>query len=248
MADPSAVARHVPGTLYLVPNLLGIVAPEAVLPQRTLDVARALRRFVVENAKPTRAFLKGLALDVPLASLAIDEIPRESDRTALEALLAPAMAGEDIGVVSDAGCPGIADPGGALVATAHRLGIRVVPLVGPSAILLALMAAGCNGQSFAFHGYLPVDAAARIARIAELEAAIARTGATQLFIETPYRNEAMLGTLLAHCRAETQLCVAADLTLPNETIVSAPVRAWKARPVGGWAKRPALFLLGRAAG
>ena len=235
------------GTLYLVPNLLGVVPPDAVLPRRTIDVARTLRRFVVENAKPARAFLKTLALDVPLATLAIDEIPREATRAALEALLASAVAGEDMGVVSDAGCPGVADPGAGIVAAAHRLGIPVVPLVGPSAVLLALMAAGCNGQSFAFHGYLPVDATERAARLRVLDETVARTGATQLFIETPYRNEAMLSAILASCRAGTQLCIAADLTLPTELVVSAPVAAWKARTAPALARRPALFVLGRAA-
>ena len=236
------------GTVYLVPNLLGVVPPETVLPRRTIDVARALRRFVVENPKPARQFLKTLALDVPIASLAIETIPERSTPDAIRALLAPAHQGEDIGVISDAGCPGVADPGAAIVAGAHREALRVVPLVGPSAILLGLMASGLNGQTFTFEGYLPAEAQARAQRLRSIDEEIARTGTTHLFIETPYRNHAMLAAILATCRATTHFCVAVDLTLPTEWIRSAPVGAWQRTAPPSLAKRPALFLLGRAGG
>lgn len=234
-----------PGRLYLVPNLLGIIAPEHVLPHGTLAVARRLRHFVVENAKPARAFLKSLALDVPIASLSIEPLPANPTREDCAVLLEPARKDDDIGLLSDAGCPGVADPGAALVAAAHRQSVPVIPLVGPSSLLLALMASGMNGQSFTFHGYLPVAAEARARKVRVLDDDVARTGATQLFIETPYRNRAMLSALLAACRTDTELCVAADLTLPTEWIVSAPIGAWKKRELPDLDKRPAIFLLGR---
>lgn len=233
------------GTLYLVPNLLGVVPPEAVLPAGTIAVARRLRRFVVENPKPARQFLKSLALDVPLATLAIETLPQALTQRACAALLAPLLRGEDVGIVSDAGCPGVADPGAALVAAAHREGVRVVPLVGPSSLLLGLMASGFNGQSFRFDGYLPVPGEERAGRLRSLDDDVTRTGCTHVFIETPYRNEAMLKAILAICRNETDLCVAVDLTLPTEWIFSAPLSQWRQRPLPSLAKRPALFLLGR---
>jgi 16S rRNA (cytidine1402-2'-O)-methyltransferase len=233
------------GCLYLVPNLLGLVAPETVLPEGTLSVARRLRHFVVENAKPARAFLKSLGVGVPIASLSIQPLPTGATPEDCAALLAPARNGEDIGMVSDAGCPGVADPGATLVAAAHREGLRVRPLVGPSSLLLALMASGLNGQAFTFHGYLPVPAEARTKRLQALAEDAGRTGTTHLFIETPYRNQAMLSTILASCRASIELCVAVDLTLPTEWIASAPISAWKTRALPELDKRPAMFLLGR---
>jgi 16S rRNA (cytidine1402-2'-O)-methyltransferase len=211
------------GRLYLVPNLLGIVPPERVLPARTITVARGLANFIVENAKPARHFLK--------------------TAQRCEALLAPARAGHDMGLVSDAGCPGVADPGAGVVAAAHRLGITVVPLVGPSSLLLALMASGMNGQGFTFHGYLPVKADARIEAIRRLESESAGGRHAQLFIETPYRNATLLGALVATLRPETRLCVAADLTLDTETVESRPVRDWRGRDVSRYAKRPAIFIV-----
>ncbi len=236
-----------PGTVYLVPNLLGVVAPAVVLPQHTIEVTRRLRHFVVENAKPARQFLKSVGMEVPLSTLDVQTVPERADAAALRALLAPARNDQDLGVISDAGCPGVADPGAALVAAAHREGLRVVPLVGPSSLLLALMASGLNGQQFAFDGYLPVDAEQRARRLRALDEDIARAGTTHLFIETPYRNDAMLGAILACCRATTELCVAADLTLPTEWVRTAPVGAWKRGAAPSLHRRPAIFLLGRAA-
>ena len=161
----------------------------------------------------------------------------------LTELLAPLLAGEDVGIISEAGCPGIADPGAELVSLAHRHGIRVVPLVGPSSILLALMASGLNGQRFAFHGYLPIPEAERNKAIAALEAESARYHQTQLFIETPYRNEKLFSALLAHCRPQTLLCVASDITLPHEQIRTRPIAQWKSQPAPQLNKRPSLFLL-----
>jgi len=233
------------GCLYLVPNLLGVVPPQNVLPETTLAVARRLRHFVVENAKPARQFLKSIALDVPIATLSIEALPANPTPHDCAVLLGPARTGDDMGLLSDAGCPGVADPGAALVAAAHRESVRVVPLVGPSSLLLALMASGLNGQSFAFHGYLPVAAEARSKRLRQLDDDATRTGTTHLFIETPYRNQVMIAAVLATCRATTEFCVAADLTLPSEWIASAPVSAWKKRSLPDLDKRPAMFLIGR---
>lgn len=231
------------GRLFLVPNLLGVVPPENVLPARSIAVARNLAHFVVENAKPARHFLKSLAPVLPLQEIAIEEIGADPTPQRCESLLAPARAGHDLGLVSDAGCPGVADPGAGVVAAAHRLGITVVPLVGPSSILLALMASGMNGQGFAFHGYLPVKAEPRAEAIRRLESESARTGHAQIFIETPYRNSALLEALAQNLRPATRLCVAADLTLETESVESRPVREWRGHDYARYTKRPAIFLL-----
>ncbi len=232
------------GSLYLVPNLLGIVAdPAAVLPARTLAVARALAHWIVETEKPARAFLKTVGVSVPIASLHIRPLPGRRDAAALNELLAPARAGHDIGLLSDAGCPGVADPGALLVAAAHAAGIAVVPLVGPSSLLLALMASGMNGQQFAFHGYLPVPAVERATALRRLEEESKQRKCTQLFIETPYRNTAMLSTIVATLRPETMVCVAADLTLPTQSIIRQQVSAWRHVDLAQFDKRPAIFLL-----
>lgn len=231
------------GTLYLVPNLLGQVAPEAVLPVRTIELARSLSHWVVETEKPARAFLKTLVLSRPIATLAIAPLPDKDDAGAHTALLAPATRGMDMGLLSDAGCPGVADPGARLVAAAHTAGIRVVPLVGPSSLLLALMASGMNGQSFAFHGYLPVPEVARTAALRRLEDESRAQDRTQIFIETPYRNVAMIQALGTVLRPATEVCVACDLTLATETVVRRPAAAWRNKDAPRFAKRPAIFLL-----
>ena len=231
------------GTVYLVPNLLGSVPPEDVLPARTIAIARALAHWIVETPKPARAFLKSLASERPIAELVIAEIGEHPDAERLRTLLAPARAGADLGVLSDAGCPGVADPGAALVAAAHVQGLRVVPLVGPSSLLLALMASGMNGQRFEFHGYLPAKSEARATAVRALEAASRSRRAAQLFIETPYRNVAMLETLVATLAPTTRLCVAVDLTLPTESVVTRPARAWRGLDRSAYAKRPAIFLI-----
>jgi 16S rRNA (cytidine1402-2'-O)-methyltransferase len=232
-----------PGRLYLVPNLLGLVRPQTVLPARTIAVACSLRHFVVENAKPARQFLKALGTTTPLQQLDIAEIGENPSPQRCAELLAPVRAGNDLGMLSDAGCPGIADPGALLVAAAHREGVVVTPLVGPSAILLALMASGMNGQGFTFHGYLPAKPAARVEAIGRLESASRQNNYAQLFIETPYRNAALLDALVATCRDETRLCVAVDLTTETESVESQPVRDWRGKDFGRYAKRPAMFVL-----
>ena len=231
------------GTLYVVPNLLGAVSPDDVLPRRTLEVARGLRDWVVETPKAARAFLATLGMPIAIAELAITPLADLVDGPALTAALDPARHGRAIGLLSDAGCPGVADPGAALVAAAHAAKMRVVPLVGPSAILLALMVAGLDGQRFAFHGYLPVSASARAAALRELEARSRKRHETQVFIETPYRNAAMIGALAQALAPATIVCVAADLTLPDEEILRAGAASWRRVDARRFDRRPAIFLL-----
>jgi len=231
------------GSLVLVPNLLGAGAPEDVLPARTLASARAIEHWVVETPKAARAFLKAIAHPRPIASLSIDALSERPDAATLAKLLAPARQGHAVGVLSDAGAPAVADPGATLVAAAHAAGIAVVPLVGPSSILLALMASGLSGQSFAFHGYLPVREDQRAQRLSELEADSRAHGRTQAFIETPFRNAAMLATLCETLAPRTRLCVAVDLTLTTESIATRPVAQWRGVDGAAYHKRPAIFLL-----
>jgi 16S rRNA (cytidine1402-2'-O)-methyltransferase len=231
------------GRLYVVPNLLGVIAPKRVLPANTIEVARNLAHYVVENAKPARAFLRSLAPVLPIQEIGIVELGDAPEAARCSELLAGVRRGLDLGLLSDAGCPGIADPGALLVAQAHRERIVVVPLVGPSSVVLALMASGMNGQGFAFHGYLPVKAEARTLAIQSIEAASAGNGHAQIFIETPYRNGALLAALAASCKPATRLCVAADLTLPTESVVSQTIREWRGTDGASYAKRPAIFVL-----
>jgi len=220
--------------LYAIPTPLG-GAPQAVLPQPVLDTVRGLKDFAVENAKSARAFLG--AIGMPVRDLHIEEIKDD-----FVSLLKPLREGRPLGLLSEAGCPAIADPGAALVEAAHGEGFRVVPLVGPSSITLALMASGLEGQRFAFCGYLPRESNERKARIRELEARSKKERETEIFIETPYRSDALLGALLEACHAQTRLCVAADLTLPTESISTRSVSEWrKSRIAIG--RRPAVFLL-----
>jgi len=231
------------GALYLIPCTLGDTPAEQVLPQHVIDMARRLRHFVVEHPKTARQFLSAIKPEQPIQTLQFASLNEHTATQELADLLTPLLAGQDVGLISEAGCPGIADPGADLVNLAHRKGIRVVPLVGPSSILLALMASGLNGQCFAFHGYLPIEDAERKVAIIALEAESIRRKQTQLFIETPYRNEKMFGALLAHCRPQTQLCVATDITLSSEQIETRSIAQWKLQPAPQLNKRPSLFLL-----
>jgi 16S rRNA (cytidine1402-2'-O)-methyltransferase len=232
-----------PGTLYLIPCTLGDTPADQVLPQHVISIARKLQNFVVEQPKTARQFLSALKPEQPIQALHFATLNEHTAANELPELLAPLLAGHDVGIISEAGCPGIADPGANLVNLAHRNGIRVVPLVGPSSILLALMASGLNGQCFAFHGYLPIAEAERNKMISKLEAESSRLKQTQLFIETPYRNDRMLSALLAQCRPETLLCVATDITLSGEQIQTRSIAQWKSQPMPQLNKRPSLFLL-----
>ena len=231
------------GVLYLVPCTLGDTAAELVLPRHVIDIARKLRYFVVEHPKTARKFISALKPELPIQSMHFDSLNEHTDPNEMSGMLAPLEAGEDLGIISEAGCPGIADPGADLVMLAHRKGIRVVPLVGPSSILLALMASGLNGQHFAFHGYLPVAESERNRAIATLEEESAKRNQTQMFIETPYRNEKLFSALLAQCRPMTKLCIATDISLPEEQIQTRSIELWKSQPIPHLNKRPTMFLL-----
>jgi 16S rRNA (cytidine1402-2'-O)-methyltransferase len=243
------------GTLFLIPNTLGPTeavsgALAQVIPEQVQATTARLDYFVAENAKTARAFLKLVAIDHPLArplqEIEIAELNVNTPPAALSGLLAPLLAGRDAGLVSEAGVPAVADPGADLVRLAHQHGIAVRPLVGPSSLLLSVMASGLNGQSFAFNGYLPTDAALRARRIGELEKRSRADRQTQLFIETPYRNGQMLEALLAACQPATLLCVATDLSLPTETVRTMSCAKWKALLAAGqgpdFHKKPTVFL------
>src|SRR3954470_13025539 len=230
------------GTLFLIPNTLGPTEPSAdalshILPTQVQALTARLDYFVAENAKTARAFLKLVAQDHPLArplqEIQIAELNVNTPAQALAALLAPLLEGRDAGLVSEAGVPAVADPGADLVRLAHQHGIAVRPLVGPSSLLLSVMASGLNGQSFAFNGYLPTDAAQRSKRIQQLEARSRSEKQTQLLIETPYRNGAMLEALVAACQPGTLICVATDLSLPTESIRTQNGAKWKAQLAAG---------------
>jgi 16S rRNA (cytidine1402-2'-O)-methyltransferase len=220
--------------LYAIPTSLG-GAPLEGLSASSIEIVKGLRDFAVENAKSARAFLG--ALGMPVRELGIVEIGPE-----VAPLLRPLREGRSLGLLSEAGCPAIADPGAALVEAAHAAGFRVVPLVGPSSIVLALMASGLEGQRFAFCGYLPRDAAERKQKIRELEQRSRSGQETEIFIETPYRNDVLLAALLETCSENTRLCIAADLTLLTESVHTRTVAKWREAPptIG---KRPAVFLL-----
>ena len=231
------------GSLYLIPVSLGPAGTGLTTPADVAARACSLSYFVVENAKTARAELKRLEHPAPLRELDIRELPEKPGAADLDALLAPLLAGQDAGLMSEAGCPAVADPGALLVRRAHEKGIKVVPLVGPSSLLLGLMASGLNGQSFAFHGYLPVDEEARKRRIRDLEAESARHSRTQLFIETPYRNDRMFEALRNTCSPETRLCIARDLTTADEWIATRRITDWKKTAAPDLSKRPTVFLL-----
>jgi 16S rRNA (cytidine1402-2'-O)-methyltransferase len=217
----------VTGTLYLIPVPLGPVSPDACLPPDTLAVARRLEHFVAERAKTARAHLKAMGHPQPLQALHLSELNEHTPAAAILPLLAPLKAGHDIGLLSEAGCPAVADPGAALVLAAHREGIRVVPLIGPSSILLALMASGLGGQRFTFHGYLPAKEPERSQRIRELEKTARKEKATQLFIETPYRSAALLDALATALSPDTLVSVGADLSLPSQLIRTRSAQNWR---------------------
>lgn len=231
------------GTLYLIPVPLGPGNPESVLPPPVLQQIRPLTHFVVENAKSARAFLKAVGTEQALQTLQLEELSEHTKESALANLLAPLLAGHDVGLLSEAGCPAVADPGANLVALAQRHGIRVAPLIGPSSLLLALMASGLNGQRFAFHGYLPAKDGERQKALRDLEKESHRLQQTQLFIETPYRNQAMFESLLAACQAGTRMTLATDLTLASESVITRTIAQWKKETPPDIQRRPTVFLL-----
>lgn len=246
-----------PGILFLIPNTLGAVDDtqsdplSSVIPAEVQRITAGLDYFIAENAKTARAFLKVLRSSQPLArplqEIDIAELNINTDAATLPALLAPVLAGRNAGLISEAGVPAVADPGANLVRLAHDCGIVVRPLVGPSSLLLAVMSSGLNGQSFAFNGYLPVDAQQRAKRIKSLEERSRQEKQTQLFIETPYRNMALLEALAASCHPATLISVATDLTLPAESIKTQTAARWKRdltdKKAPDFHKKPTVFLL-----
>jgi 16S rRNA (cytidine1402-2'-O)-methyltransferase len=230
------------GVLYLVPSTLGESEPASVLPEPAIRTVRGLDGFIAEEARTARMFLRRVGLDRPLTQVRIQTLDEHTDVRELPKLLEPALHGERIGLLSQAGYPAVADPGAQLVALAHQRGVTVIPLVGPCSLLLALAASGLNGQSFCFCGYLPVEAAARAARIRELEVRSRRDRSAQLFIEAPYRNNQLLAALLETCDPDTRLCLATELTLPGERIRMQQVGAWRSGPPD-LDRRPTVFVL-----
>lgn len=232
------------GTLYLIPTPLGDTPLAWVLPEKTRRIAAGLSTFIVERPKTARLFLRNLPTLAPLQALNLLELNEHTRPDELDALLQPLLSGRDVGLISEAGCPAVADPGAMLVRLAHTQGIRVKPLVGPSAILLALMGSGLVGQRFAFHGYLPAKPQDRASALRQLERRAEQDDATQVFMETPYRNGVMLESILAVCQDDTWVTLACDLTLETELVASKRVAEWRhTRP--DIDRRPCVFLLWR---
>ncbi|MGE4587590.1 MAG: SAM-dependent methyltransferase [Mangrovibacterium sp.] len=230
--------------LYLIPVTLGESDTDMVIPSRNMDIIRPLSHLIVENIRTARRFLKKADRNLDTDQITFYELNKHTDQQTVHRFLDPVRLGFDTGLMSEAGCPGVADPGAEVVRIAHEHGIHVVPLVGPSSILLAMMASGMNGQNFAFNGYLPIPKAEKYKRIRQLERRIYNENQSQLFIEAPYRNMNLLDDLLSVCQPGTRLCVACDITLPTEEIRTLPVCEWK-KNKPELHKRPTIFILGK---
>ena len=230
------------GTLYLIPVPLAEEAAAKSFTPYLIDTINSIKEYIVENEKTARRFLKEAGLKTPQSELLVHDYGKHNRAGDQTEFFNGLTAGSDVGLMSEAGCPGVADPGSDIVAKAHRMGIKVVPLVGPSSLLLALMASGFNGQSFTFHGYLPIDKVLRSKKIKELETLAERNNQTQLFIETPFRNNPMLEEILRTCNPATRLCIACDITATTEFIQTKPIQEWR-KNVPDLHKRPAIFLL-----
>lgn len=230
------------GTLHLIPVGMGESPPARWLPQETQALAGRLTTYIAENAKTARAFLKLVGTAGPLQDITIHTLNDKVDAAQIKAWIQPLMQGGEIGLVSEAGCPAVADPGARVVAAAHTMGIRVTPWVGPSSILLSLMASGLDGQRFTFHGYAPVDATDRAKQLKAWEQTSQKLQQTQILIETPYRNEAMFATLKQALRGDTRLCVARSLTTGDEWVQTHTVAQWKTLPAPELARKPSIFL------
>lgn len=230
------------GNVYLIPCTLGDTPPLEVLPFLVKKAVEEIDYYIVEHEKDARRFIKSIVPRKSQPDLHFSIINKFTDSSEIPEMLNPCLEGHDVGVISDAGCPGIADPGAAIVAQAHIKGIKVVPLVGPSSILMAMMASGFNGQNFAFNGYLPIDKRERKTEIKRLERLSSEQDQSQLFIETPYRNNQMLESLTNVLQPQTRLCVACDITLPSEYIRTQTIESWKKTKVD-LNKRPTLFII-----
>lgn len=231
--------------LYLIPVELGDTPQERVLPAYNRDVILGIRHFIVEEVRSARRFLKRVDRNIDIDALTFYPMGKHADAALFAQYLKPLEAGESVGVISEAGCPAVADPGADVVAIAQRRGLTVVPLVGPSSMLMAVMASGLNGQSFAFNGYLPIDPADRVKRLKQLETRAVQEHQTQLFIETPYRNAKLFDTLCQTLRPQTRICIAAGITTEDEWIHTHSVAEWKRHALPDLSKIPAIFLIGK---
>lgn len=230
------------GALYLIPSTLGDARVDSSVPQSIKEIANTIDNFIVESEKSARRYLVKLGIKKPIDELNFFLLDEHTKNKDFAKFLEPLLKGKDMGLISDAGCPAIADPGAEIVLLAHYAGIRVVPLVGPSSIILALMSSGLNGQKFCFHGYLPAERSERIKKIKEIERESEIKSQTQVFIEAPYRNQKMLEDILSNCRMETLLGIACDITLPSEFILTKSIKEWK-KKIPDINKRPAIFLM-----
>jgi 16S rRNA (cytidine1402-2'-O)-methyltransferase len=230
------------GTLYLIPSSLGNDDPQIFIPNSVLEIIKSLDEFIVENEKTARQFLKSCSITIPQSQLIIHELDKHDAKFSQHHFLNSLLAGKNMGLMSEAGCPGVADPGAEVVNEVHKKNIRVVPLVGASSILLALMASGLNGQQFCFHGYLPKEKNERTASLKKLEKESQQKNQTQIFIETPYRNNQMFDDILSSCEGKTLLCVAADLTLQTEFVKTKTISEWKKNKID-LNKKPTVFLI-----
>ena len=228
--------------LYLLPVTLGDTAIEKVLPSYNREIIVGIKHFIVEDVRSARRFLKKVDADINIDELTFYPLNKHTSPEDIAGYLTPLAQGNAMGVISEAGCPAVADPGADVVAIAQRRNLKVVPLVGPSSIILSVMGSGFNGQSFAFHGYLPIDPADRTRRLKELEARVYSENQTQLFIETPYRNHKMLEDILKTCRPQTKLCIAANITCEGEYIRTKTVKEWKGH-LPDLNKIPCIFLI-----
>ncbi len=231
--------------LYLIPVTLGETPHENVLPSFNAEVVKEIRHFVVEEIRTARRFLRRMDREFPIDDCTFFEMGKHADNSRFAEYLALIAKGHSVGVISEAGCPAVADPGADIVSIAQRRGIKVVPLVGPCSMIMAVMASGLGGQSFAFNGYLPVQDGDRAKRIKQLESRAWSEGQTQLFIETPYRNRKMFDTLCANLRPDTRMCIAAGITTPDEWIHTKTIREWKQTSLPDLGKIPAIFLIGK---
>ena len=228
--------------LYLLPVTLGDTELNTVLPAYNIEIIQGIKHFIVEDVRSARRFLKKVDREFDIDSLSFYPLNKHTSAEDISGYLEPLLAGQSMGVISEAGCPAVADPGADVVAIAQRKNLKVVPLVGPSSIILSVMGSGFNGQSFAFHGYLPIEPGERVKRIKQLEQRIYSENQTQLFIETPYRNHKMIDDLLQNCRPQTKLCIAANLTCEGEYIKTRAISEWKGK-VPDLSKIPCIFLL-----
>ena len=228
--------------LYLLPVTLGDTSVEKVLPSYNVEIIRGIRHFIVEDIRSARRFLKKVDHDIDIDSLTFYPLNKHTSPEDISGYLKPLLGGASLGVISEAGCPAVADPGADVVAIAQRKKMKVVPLVGPSSIILSVMASGFNGQSFAFHGYLPIEPGERSKKLKTLEQRIYTENQTQLFIETPYRNHKMIEDILHTCRPQTKLCIAANITCDDEYIQTRAIKDWKGN-LPDLSKIPCIFLL-----